>query len=597
MKMYTKQIVMSFFVGVLLSSCSMFGQKESALKEKNIPTQVQKEEVQPVKGRLDVYASMARSTKYNSEKNYQNLSEVLQKRSWQKSVQDLLAYVNNKYNDNSLWAASQKLDFAILYATITLSDDGVFVHDYLYNYAAQQIALATIKGQSEALFAQRKLKELNRLTTQTEKNVFSLNQRLTEKGALSAEELEYKKSIEVSLYNLKQMQTSLSDAWNNFADFVKTSPKNLHVKGKHFYELEDFDKKNQLSTFQYVARNNRVEFDLARKEILGFNAFHLYDKTLQNYPALKRLEINGFDAMDNLYQQELKNNAQLIVDNLLEGVSEYLVAGSAEKQNVLQREVMNNLGAAILTQLTVDYVLVETTSEDLLQAKEKVASLRTDIRQDERLKKHTSAQLAQLLQKRLKLNEAELLVSQIQGERAVALRALYFHSGLSVFSQELLKNKLEIIEASLKKAFNKDMIEMLSQAKDLEKQQKTQGNTWAKSENWLEELIDKKGKKTQNPIVLPQKPMGDFSLYEEKIFDTYPVMQLGAYRQKKNAEIEWQMLKELYPEFDLVKPKIESSVVNGKMMYRLVVKSKKGGFLDLCNKLRKDKIECVLRQK
>lgn len=72
-------------------------------------------------------------------------------------------------------------------------------------------------------------------------------------------------------------------------------------------------------------------------------------------------------------------------------------------------------------------------------------------------------------------------------------------------------------------------------------------------------------------------------------------MQLGSYRQRQNADIEWQMLQQLYPDFINMKPEIENSVSGGKNLYRLILKSENGGFLEICNKLRADKIECILR--
>ena len=138
---------------------------------------------------------------------------------------------------------------------------------------------------------------------------------------------------------------------------------------------------------------------------------------------------------------------------------------------------------------------------------------------------------------------------------------------------------------------------MLAKADNRISSAKNTGNTWAKQDNWLEILIDQGGKKEPQAITLPLKPAGNFDAYEDPVYDKMPVMQLGAYRQKENADIEWQMLKEIYPEFSNVKPKIESSMQNGKMMYRLIVKSKNGGWQNICNKLRADKVECILRQK
>ena len=72
-------------------------------------------------------------------------------------------------------------------------------------------------------------------------------------------------------------------------------------------------------------------------------------------------------------------------------------------------------------------------------------------------------------------------------------------------------------------------------------------------------------------------------------------MQLGSYRQAENANVEWAMLKELYPQFREYNPVIEKTKVNKKTMYRLVIRSADGGFRDICNKLRRDRVECILR--
>ena len=55
------------------------------------------------------------------------------------------------------------------------------------------------------------------------------------------------------------------------------------------------------------------------------------------------------------------------------------------------------------------------------------------------------------------------------------------------------------------------------------------------------------------------------------------------------------MLKELYPQFREYNPVIEKTKVNKKTMYRLVIRSADGGFRDICNKLRRDRVECILR--
>ena len=72
-------------------------------------------------------------------------------------------------------------------------------------------------------------------------------------------------------------------------------------------------------------------------------------------------------------------------------------------------------------------------------------------------------------------------------------------------------------------------------------------------------------------------------------------MQLGSYRQKENADMDWKMLKELYPELRAYSPVVEKAQVKGAPMYRLIIRQENGGLMDLCNKLRADKTDCLMR--
>ena len=73
------------------------------------------------------------------------------------------------------------------------------------------------------------------------------------------------------------------------------------------------------------------------------------------------------------------------------------------------------------------------------------------------------------------------------------------------------------------------------------------------------------------------------------------ILQLGAYMQKENADLEWKMLRQLYPELQNKSPKIERAEVNGQMWYRLIVESEDGGWVNLCEKLKNDRFGCILR--
>ena len=65
--------------------------------------------------------------------------------------------------------------------------------------------------------------------------------------------------------------------------------------------------------------------------------------------------------------------------------------------------------------------------------------------------------------------------------------------------------------------------------------------------------------------------------------------------EKENADMDWKMLKELYPELRAYSPVVEKAQVKGAPMYRLIIRQENGGLMDLCNKLRADKTDCLLR--
>lgn len=588
--------IFSFLLVGGLMACS-----SSKMEEKPQPVAEKAEvmDIEPVKGRLNVYTSMARAVKYNVTLANRNLYKTIVTDTSGKNADQIWnGLLNVKNNANQpFYEASRNLDFAIVYAASHLTSNDRYVQNYIYQKTAQQLALATIKAHQDTLFAQRKIKELNRRIATQEKNVKALEEKLADKGSLSPADLEYKKTLQISINKMQQMKSFLTAFVTDFASLTKVESNDLHLQGKNFYELQDFDKRNQLSTFQNTAIDNRTEFDLARKNVYGFNPRNALKLSKSAYPEIQRLDINGVDENTQRYKQSLENMAQQAAKSLVSDVHAYLEEQDLELKPALLRQAFEQLGTAIMIQIELDFAMVRTADEDYAAAAAKSAQLRDEIRTQERLRNLSDAKLNDLINKRLALDEAEWMQTQISSERAMALRALYFHAGLSPFSQKLMKEKIASIETALKKAFNQDMIDMLSKADNHAKTLKTTGNTWAKEDNWLEILIDQGGKKEEKPITLPLKPMGDFDPYEGKEYDKLPVMQLGAYRQKENADIEWSMLKEIYPEFSDAKPKIESSMQGGKMMYRLLLKSKNGGWLNLCNKLRADKVECILRQK
>ena len=582
----------SFF----LVSCSQTQETKPGVRESESPQIV---DIEPVKGRLNVYQSMARAAKYNVMAANKTLYDRVMTETVGKNAQDILKSLHDARNAelSPLLESVKKINFAVVYAATHLTDSNDYAQTYIYDTTAQQLALAAIKAHQDTLFALKKIKQLEKRISSLQKVQKNLDAKLERAGSLSPEDLEYKKNVEVAILKLEQLKSFLATSVTDYASLVKVEDKDLHLQGKNFYELQNFDAKNQLSTFQNAALSNRSEFDFARKEIYGFNAYDAKREALNLYPETKRLSVNGMDEKDKLYIESLNSRANMIAQALVADVNAFMKEENSEQKKVYLKNAFTQLTAAIMMQQELDYNMVKAADEDYAIAESDCDALRREVYQAEKAKSNKTADKIALMQKRLKLDEQELRLNQISGERALALRSLYFHTGLSPLSKQLLNEKISKIESKLKQAFNQDMIEMLARADEQEKQEKKTGNTWAKKDNWLEILIDQGGEKKETPITLPDKPKGEFDPYVGAEYDAMTVMQLGAYRQRQSADIEWQMLKEIYPEFAEISPKVESSMQNGKMLYRLVIKSANGNLRELCNKLRADKVECILRKK
>ena len=87
---------------------------------------------EPVKGRVDVYESMARSVKYNTGATLRELRKkvVYDKNTNPRSIVNNILKMKN-LNQNPLYDSLRALDFAIIYAAVNLSDDEHFTSAYL----------------------------------------------------------------------------------------------------------------------------------------------------------------------------------------------------------------------------------------------------------------------------------------------------------------------------------------------------------------------------------------------------------------------------------------------------------------------------------
>lgn len=550
---------------------------------------------EPVAGRVDVYNSMARGVKYNLNAV---LPETRQKLSYQtqgnpRAVIDQVLNLKNEAA-NPLYDSLRILDFAIAYAADNLSADSVWREEILQAKVAQNLALASIKAHKDALFAEKKLKEIRRMMAKEQKRLDELNKKQQRAGMLNSDDLEYKKGLEVALYKMDKITAALSQNIEDYRQIAKIDVKPLELEGRRFYELEDLDAKLKADNFQQSALLNRKEYALQNELNRKYSPAQFSAFLIEDYPEVERLRINGYSTEDPLYLTNLNQRAKKQSEQLVNKVLAYKQSTSKNQQTMLREQAYEEMGTAILTQVEVAYDVVRRADADYAELVKQIREAKKNIQNAGKKYRMSVSDKVDLLEAQVDLLNMEQRESQMMAERAVALRALYFYAGFSPFNETLLQSKIKDMSANLKVGFNRDMVEMLAAAQKPEKETAPQVNDWAKQDNWLEKLLDGQNGKKAAKITVPQKSYDNFEPYGEE-YNSKKIMQLGSYRQKENADLEWQMLKQLYPKLGGFSPVVERTKVNGQLMYRLVLKSTQGGWRELCNNLRRDRVDCILR--
>ncbi len=589
MTVIKKFLSVSFLM--ILAACGSETQKKGTFIETVVPV------VNPelVKGRVDVYTSMARGVKYNTEAMVPELRKKVlynKEANPRAVVADVLKM--KSMSQNPLYDNLRALDFAIIYAAANLSSNEQFVSDYLNAKASQTLALAAIKAHKDALFAQKKIKEIDRMTAKQQREVNLLAAKQNRSGILSSADEAYKKGLEVVIYKLAEMKQKLENDVILYRQLAKVDDAKLELEGRRFYELDDLDAKLGAEDFFRSAYENRMEFSLQQELPKKYDYEQLRIMARQAYPQVERLEINGYNAEDPVYLKELQQRATFQSNYLVDKVWQYGQAANNGVRKQLRQEAFEEMSAAILTQNEIAYNVVKRADIDNEEINKRIAELKKVIAQGEKRYRPGNTQKVDLLEQKVALLNLEQQASQMLAERAVALRALYFYAGFNPFSPKLKDGKIKDISSALKTGFNKDMIEMLAQAPLPQTPIQVEKNDWAKKENWLEALVEGK-LEPKSESVSYRSYAGNFDLYEGAQYDKKTVMQLGSYREKANADLDWKMLKQLYPELQRFSPVVEKAQVGGRPMYRLVVRQPGGGLKELCNKLRQDKTDCLLR--
>ena len=577
----------------------------SSAETDNIGNKVEVEELvfaqspEPVRSKLDVYASMARGVKYNVDIATQEMNKKLFAQNQNMSPQDIIQNMMNVKSgrDNPLYDSLRALDYAVIYATVNLSGNRSYIDNSIFVKVSQNLALASIKTHKDALFASKQLKEIARLTDKEQKKLNDIIKKEERTGRLMPAELSYKKGLEVALLKLKEMYEAQAFAMAEYAYLIKAEAKNLKLEGRTFYELDDLDRKLTVQAFQRSAFSNRSEFDIAREMGRSYRFREVEYNLLKKYPEVERLNINGYNVEDKVYAENLEKRAYTLALGLVKKTEAYKKAKEADRDR-LRTAAFDELGIAVFTQVEVAYNLVRLSETDYAVVSEQAKDLKKDIKQRERGRLSMDGEI-NLLNDKIKLLTLENEQSQIAAEKALALRALYFYAGFSPFTRVLLKNEIKDIVVSLRAAFNKDMVEMLAAVPAEEAYDEKISNGWAKKENWLEDLMENRNTEPVAQSVAVSRPVvydeDIFAPYTDPAYDRKKIMQLGSYVERANADLEWKMLQELYPELKAKKPEVIRTRINGQIFYRLVLHSESGGFMALCNKLRGDRVQCLLR--
>ena len=153
-------------VMTLLASCSS--------NKKNLGTYLQTNELvfngetEKMPQRITPYTSMARAAKYNTDVTVKNIAEKIYSDDNEVTtiLKDMLA---TKGFDDKLYSALQALDFVDIYAMSVLTDNHRYIENNLYAKTAQNLSAAAIKMHRQEIFADKELKEIDRLASSQEK--------------------------------------------------------------------------------------------------------------------------------------------------------------------------------------------------------------------------------------------------------------------------------------------------------------------------------------------------------------------------------------------------------------------------------------------
>lgn len=554
--------------------------------------------------RVTPYTSMARAAKYNADTAVRNTAGKMYHEDENIAVTTKQIFSADLANDR-LYNALRALDFVDVYAMSVLADDQNYIENSLYATSAQNLSISAIKLHRLDMSADSQLRDIDRLVNQQNKVLADLRQKDARNGFLTEQEISYRKGVETAVARLDSLKSKLQYDRSEYNKLVSASGKDVNWDGKRFYELEDFDKKYNFDVFADAAVGSRREFALAAEKIGSFNAARARRKAYVDYPPIARVDVNGLLVDGSRFDDALFAKAENLTNDMLEALQDYQ---SSPNNESVRQKAFDELCAVVLTQVEINYRLVEKAGAAYETNLYELGEIKKQIRDLEKKKNLSDNDKVELLNLRVKQMRAEYDSAEYSGDRAAALRGLYYSAGLSPFDKTVLKQSVGEIETILKKSFNQDMERILA---DAQKQEKWNdgGNSWAHQDNWLENLVDEPRKMAQNSEAAKQKkvvaePADKQVRSVEQTRNVEPqvnnyegktIIQLGAYTDVENADDDKRALLSAVKSLSNYNIYFEDALVNGVTYHRMVLKPEPDKLGDLCNEIISAGYDCLTR--
>ena len=204
-----KRIVLFFAVFggiVMLSACA--SDKKSLGDALNTNDLVASDLVESLPKTVNVYNAMARAAKYNADVSAQNTLKKMYNgdEDPKKIVENMLF---SRKSDDKLLTSVKAMDFVDLYALSILTNNQKYIEDALYAKSAQNLSVEVIRLHREEIFAANKIKEIDIIMNRYGKILKDLNKRMEKDSSLTADEINYRKNLEVALGRLAEVKNQL----------------------------------------------------------------------------------------------------------------------------------------------------------------------------------------------------------------------------------------------------------------------------------------------------------------------------------------------------------------------------------------------------